>query len=119
MTDSWVELANGGVVPGTDADIDGGCPPPRGSATGGDIDASGPTCELIDKIMYRSGTTVALQALSYEVLLSFVDGSGVELADHLPVTAGFSYSVVPEPGTAGMLLLGIVGLAVSGRRVRA
>ena len=119
FTDSWAELGNGGVIPGTGADIDGGCPPPRGDAMGGDIDASGPTCELIDKIMYRSGDTVALQALSYEVLLSFVDGGGVELADHLPVATGFSYSVVPEPGTAGMLLLGLMGLGVSGRRLRA
>ncbi|MBW2269708.1 MAG: hypothetical protein JRH16_14130, partial [Deltaproteobacteria bacterium] len=116
LTDAWVQLGNAGSVPGTGSDIDSGCPPPRGGATGGDINASGNTCELIDKIMFRSGATLALNLLDYEVLLDFVDGSDVELSDHLPVTAGFGYSVVPEAGTAALLLLGLAGLGATGRK---
>ena len=97
MTDVWVELANGGSVPGFGADIDAGCPPPRGNAMGMAVDASGPTCELVDKIMYRSSSLLELMPLSYEVLLDFVDGMSNPLSDHLPVTATFSYAVVPEP----------------------
>jgi endonuclease/exonuclease/phosphatase family metal-dependent hydrolase len=116
LTDAWVQLGNGGIVPGTGSDIDSGCPPPRGNATGGDINASGNTCELIDKIMFRSSTTLALSLMSYEVLLNFIDGGSVALSDHLPVTAGFNYSVVPEPGTAALMLLGLAGLGAAGRK---
>ena len=116
LTDAWAEVSNGGVIPGVGADIDAGCPPPRGSAVGMAVDASGPTCELIDKVMFRSGGLVNLSALSYEVLLDFVDMGGVELADHLPVTTVLQYEVVPEPGTAALLLSGLFGLAAGGRR---
>ncbi len=118
LTDAWIELANNGVVPGFGPLNNSGCPAPRGPATGSDIDASGPACELVDKIFYRSGGQVQLTLLDYEVLLSFVDGSGTSLSDHLPVSALFDYVVLtPEPAPV-LLLLTALAIA-AGRRRRA
>ena len=78
--DVWVELVNGGVVPGAGDEIDSGC----------DTDPAGADCELIDKVIYKSGGTVALQALSYSVpdeIFSDVNG---DLSDHFPVVVRFS-----------------------------
>lgn len=101
LTDTWVWLANGGVVPGFGAPNNSGCPPPRGTGS----DGSGPNCELVDKIFFRSGTSVQVTALDYDVLTSFVDGTGASLSDHLPVLAQLEVSLVPEPAL-GLLLIG-------------
>jgi len=45
LTDVWVELVNGGVVPAPGPEIESGC----------ETDPSGPDCEMIDKVFYRSG----------------------------------------------------------------
>lgn len=101
FTDTWVWLVNGGVVPITGALNNSGCPPPEGSGNAG----SGPNCELKDKIFFRSGTTVQIAAVDYDVLTNFVDNLGAPLSDHLPVLAQFDVSLVPEPAL-GLLLLG-------------
>jgi hypothetical protein len=104
LEDAWVESALAGVVPGFGSANNSGCPPPRGTATGSAVDASGATCELVDKILFRSGGGVQLSLLDYEVLLNFVDAGGTELSDHLPVTAMFDVQFVPEPALAVLLL---------------
>jgi hypothetical protein len=82
LTDVWVELVNGGVTPGPGAEINSGC----------ETDPSGPDCEMIDKIFYRSGDGVTLTPLDYKALKSeFSDGGG-DLSDHLPVAALFDVS---------------------------
>lgn len=79
VTDVWVELVNGGMVPGPGPDIESGC----------DTDPSGSDCELIDKVFYRSGTGVTLTPLSYAALKDeFSDGGG-DLSDHIPVAVTF------------------------------
>jgi endonuclease/exonuclease/phosphatase family metal-dependent hydrolase len=115
LTDAWVQRALGGVVPGAGATNNSGCPAPRGSATGGAINASGATCELVDKIFYRSSTSVLLTLQNYDVPLNFVAGSGSPLSDHLPVTALFDVLLVPEPATLGLLVAGSLTLAARRR----
>ena len=84
LTDVWVELVNGGVVPGAGPDNESGC----------DTAPSGANCELIDKIFYRSGSDVVLTPMSYTVYKDeFSDMSG-DLSDHLPVSAVFDYMLV-------------------------
>ncbi len=89
-TDVWVQLVNGGVVPGAGAEINSGC----------DTDPAGSDCELIDKVIYRSGDTVTLQALNYEVpdeIFSDVNG---DLSDHFPVLVKFSVTTASTTTTS-------------------
>jgi hypothetical protein len=83
-TDVWVELVKGGTVPVAGPDNDSGC----------DTNPSGPACELIDKVFYRSGTNVTLTPIDYDVLNTFFsDGSGNDLSDHFPVSVTFDLSL--------------------------
>lgn len=82
VTDVWVELVNGGVTPGPGAEIDSGC----------DTDPSGPDCERIDKVFYRSGDTVILTPLEYSALKTEFSDGGIDLSDHVPVAVLFDVS---------------------------
>jgi len=82
LTDVWVELVNGGVTPGAGPDIDTGC----------DTDPSGADCELIDKVLYRSGNGVTITPLAYNVLQSEFSDNGTDLSDHIPVAVVFDVS---------------------------
>ncbi|NNL68161.1 MAG: endonuclease [Myxococcales bacterium] len=106
LLDVWVELVRGGDRPGTGSRIDSGC------ATS----LSDPECESIDKIFYRSSSTVQLTPLSYEVLTApFIDSTdGGPLSDHEPTAVTFDVQLVPEPGAA--MLLGLAFLAAGCRR---
>ncbi|MEU2157225.1 endonuclease/exonuclease/phosphatase family protein [Streptomyces sp. NPDC019396] len=80
LTDAWVELINGGKTP--------------------DIDDNAPTCktenacEVIDKILYRSGSGLDLKATYYNnEYAKFLDSKGQQLSDHNPSTVRFTYSV--------------------------
>jgi hypothetical protein len=79
LTDVWVELVNGGVTPGPGPEIDSGC----------DTDPSGPDCEMIDKVFYRSGDGVTITPLDYNALKSEFSDGGVDLSDHIPVAVLF------------------------------
>ncbi len=119
VSDVWVEEANGAVIPGFGSPLNSSCPPPRGTAMGMDVDASGPNCELVDKILYRGSSDVQLTPMSYAVLDAlFVDTNGDPLSDHLAVSTRFDFVLVPEPATAIHLLAGFVGLSLYARRAR-
>jgi len=84
LTDAWVKLIRGGVAPakGSDALV---------------CDQSGATvpntCEVVDKILYRSSKLVTLNATSYNnEHAKFLTGDGLMLSDHDPITAGFTWS---------------------------
>ncbi|WP_436529671.1 jacalin-like lectin [Actinoplanes sp. HUAS TT8] len=82
LTDTWVELKRGGVAPvkGTDALL---C----------DESAITDTCEVVDKVLYRSSKFVTLDATSYHnEHASFLTGDGLMLSDHDPISAGFSWT---------------------------
>jgi hypothetical protein len=103
LTDVWVELERGGALPAVGAALTAAC----------ETHPSGGQCERVDKIFYRSGGGVVLEALDYDVPGNFVDAAGERLSDHDPVSALFSYRLVPEPATA---LLGAAGLPAVGIR---
>lgn len=90
LTDVWIELERGGVLP------------PVGEALEDCADPSDGSCERVDKILYRSSAALALEPLDHEVLAAlFTDGADEPLSDHDPVYALFRFTVVPEPGSAG------------------
>jgi len=98
LTDVWIELAHGGVLPGVGEALRD-C----------DVDASQGGCEVVDKIFYRSGGGVELTALDYAVPLDWVDAEGEQLSDHLPVAATFGVQV-PEPALGALLVGGLLGI---------
>ena len=83
LTDAWVQLERGGVPPaiGTDALV---C----------DEDAITDTCEVVDKVLYRSSKFVTLNATAYHnEHAGFLEtSSGLMLSDHDPISVKFSWS---------------------------
>jgi hypothetical protein len=108
LTDVWVELARGGDVPDVGSPLSAGCP----------LDPAGPDCERVDKIFYRSGEGVTLEALEHSVLTDWVDEGGAPLSDHDPVAAIFRVTAVPEPAAAALLALAALAAARLGRAGR-
>lgn len=84
LTDTWVELIRGGVVP-TPSDSD--TVPPCGNP------AADTTCETLDKILYRGSPLLDLQATYFAYESSkFLQPDGSILSDHNPITANFSWT---------------------------
>lgn len=84
LTDPWVQLIRGGTPPakGSDALV---------------CDQTGPTvpntCEVVDKVLYRSSRLVSLNATSYNnEHAKFLTDAGLMLSDHDPISVGFSWS---------------------------
>lgn len=85
-------------MPATGPFLDAGCA----------SDPGGPSCELIDKVFFRSGSRLALTPVSYDVPANFVDAAGGPLSAHLPVAAVFSFTTVPEPSVAAPLFAAVL-----------
>jgi endonuclease/exonuclease/phosphatase family metal-dependent hydrolase len=85
LTDPWVQLVRGGSAPA------------KGDAAILCDDATvDDTCEVVDKILYRSGRYVALEATAYSnEHARFRDGQGTNLSDHYPILSRFSWSTDP------------------------
>lgn len=82
LTDAWVELKCGGIAP------------EDGEALFNYDNPNSSTHEVVDKIWYRSGKNVELQADFYALLdTEFTDAAGEQLSDHYPITATFSYTL--------------------------
>ncbi|MFF8997383.1 jacalin-like lectin [Streptomyces achromogenes] len=85
LTDAWVRLAKGGTAPAQGADPLL-CP------------ASAPPddCEVVDKVLYRSGPLLSLTATRYhDEWAKFLDPAGGNLSDHFPHTVDFTYTTNP------------------------
>ncbi len=109
LADTWVELMNGGNVP-----LAGSMPLP-GCTNDAETDGAG--CERIDKVLFRNSATLALNPTAYDTPTGlFDDDMGDQLTDHLPVVVTFDAQVIPEPGTATLLMAGLVGLAARRKR---
>jgi endonuclease/exonuclease/phosphatase family metal-dependent hydrolase len=82
LTDAWIEHARGGVAP------------TKGSpALLCDENTPTNTCEVVDKILYRGGTSVNLKATAYNNdHAAFRNADGVTLSDHSPISATFSWT---------------------------
>ncbi|WIM94038.1 endonuclease/exonuclease/phosphatase family protein [Actinoplanes oblitus] len=81
LTDAWVQLERGGTAPAKGSDP---------------LLCGADTCEVVDKILYRSGGFVRLAATSYHnEHESFRTDDGVMLSDHDPISAGFNWSTDP------------------------
>ncbi|KAM5349419.1 hypothetical protein ACJ41O_005924 [Fusarium nematophilum] len=80
--DAWVELIRSGSFPEAGAAADP-CKVP----------AANNQCEIVDKIFYRSGSSVKLTATSFNYVPEvFVQPDGNILSDHNPVHVEFTYS---------------------------
>jgi endonuclease/exonuclease/phosphatase family metal-dependent hydrolase len=82
LTDAWVKLERGGVAPalGSDPLL---C----------DENAITDTCEVVDKILYRSSRLVTLNATGYhDEHAGFLDAAGAMLSDHDPIRVGFTWT---------------------------
>ncbi|WP_046728882.1 jacalin-like lectin [Streptomyces humi] len=84
LTDAWVQLIRGGSAPAKGSD----------ALVCDDTAATVPnTCEVVDKVLYRSSKLVNLTATSYNnEHAKFLTSDGLMLSDHDPVTVGFSWS---------------------------
>jgi endonuclease/exonuclease/phosphatase family metal-dependent hydrolase len=82
LTDAWVEQIRGGDAP-NEGDPALVCDDATVSAN----------CEVVDKILYRSGDHVRLDAGQYRNdHAAFRDGAGKNLSDHYPIAVDFSWS---------------------------
>ncbi|PLT45397.1 jacalin-like lectin [Paenibacillus sp. FSL W8-1187] len=82
MKDAWIEKVRGGSYPTMGADALLGVP----GSTSADN-------EVVDKIFYRSGAALSLEANSYQVEDTyFTDENGAQLSDHYGIAANFTYS---------------------------
>jgi endonuclease/exonuclease/phosphatase family metal-dependent hydrolase len=80
--DPWVDLVRGGVYPTPGSD-EGTC----------DTPAANNNCEVLDKVLYRSGDSVTLTATSIAYKSDiFVQPDGNILSDHNPVHVEFSWT---------------------------
>ena len=91
LKDAWVEKIMDGKYPEEGPDLD--------------VDKLGQKGEVWDKIFYRSGKNVEIDATSFETLLKeFTDEDGNQLSDHYPVTSTISYKLIE-----GILLSDLYG----------
>ena len=51
--------------------------------------------ENIDRILYRSGSSVQLEAASYQIAPEFVDAAGTPLSDHEAVHVEMNWTLLP------------------------
>ncbi|HEY6797312.1 MAG TPA: jacalin-like lectin [Kineosporiaceae bacterium] len=86
LTDAWVQLERAGVAPAAGS-----------AALLCDQANVTNTCEVVDKVLYRSGRLISLTATSYDnEHAAFLDSSGTMLSDHDPVAVRFTWSQNPD-----------------------
>ena len=82
LTDAWVKLERGGTAPAAGS-----------TALVCDEAAITNTCEVVDKVLYRSSKLISLNATYYNnEHASFLDSAGAMLSDHDPITVRFGWS---------------------------
>jgi hypothetical protein len=103
----------------------------KGGLSAGDTNAVGPTtgfAEAFNQVSLNGGFQTATSPISTITLVAQavgvvsaqwnqVSGSGFELG-YFGITnsPGATFTIIPEPSTVALLGLGLIGLAVSGRR---
>ena len=80
MTDAWVELAKGGVIP----TVESVCENPSKTTE----------CEIVDKAWYRGSPALTLKAKAFQYAgEKFLQSNGSILSDHNPVLVDFEWSL--------------------------
>ncbi|MCB0508909.1 MAG: hypothetical protein KDD21_11485 [Bacteroidetes bacterium] len=86
LTNVWIELIRNGVAPLQDGNSLMDCSP----------NATNATCEVVDKIYYRSSAKIEFTALSYQLDdPKFYDSDSMSLSDHRPMFANLKYKINP------------------------
>jgi hypothetical protein len=80
--DAWVNLVRNGSVPAV-----------SNTALTCDPAVTSSTCEIVDKMVYRGNAHVTLKPTAYSVQTDAKDANGVELSDHRPISATWSWSI--------------------------
>lgn len=82
----WIELTRNGVAPLQNGN----------SLTDCSTNTTSPTCEVVDKIYYRSNNQITLTPTFYQLDNAlFYDVDSLPLSDHYPMNAKFSYTIHP------------------------
>jgi len=81
LKDAWIENVMNGVIP------------PIGESRM--VDDLGQLGEVVDKIWYRSGKNIEINASTFKILLTeFTDDEGNQLSDHYPITSRIDYKLL-------------------------
>jgi len=81
LKDAWIQNVKGGVIP------------PKGdSLMVHDLGVQG---EVVDKILFRSGKNIEINAATFDLLLTeFTDAEGNQLSDHYPISSRIDYKLL-------------------------
>lgn len=103
--DAWIENIMEGVIP------------PKGESRM--VDDLGEKGEVVDKIWYRSGKNLEINAVTFKLLMTeFTDDEGNQLSDHYPISSNIYYKFIEDiitsdtfggGGGEGFSFLGKVG----------
>ncbi|KAL6633028.1 hypothetical protein LY90DRAFT_702411 [Neocallimastix californiae] len=81
LKDAWVQNVMGGVAP------------PKGESLM--VDRLGQKGEVVDKIWFRSGKNIEINAATFELLQTeFTDAQGNQLSDHYPITSRIDFKLI-------------------------
>ena len=81
LKDAWIENVMDGIIP------------EKGDSRM--VDELGQYGEVVDKIWFRSGKNVEINAATFKVLFTeFTDSEGNQLSDHYPVTSRIDYKLL-------------------------
>ena len=87
LQDAWINNIMGGIIP------------PKGESRM--VDDLGQLGEVVDKIWFRSGKNVEINASTFSVLFTeFTDYEGNQLSDHYPITSRIDYKLLDNIKTS-------------------
>ena len=87
LQDAWINNIMGGNIP------------PKGESRM--VDNLGQLGEVVDKIWFRSGKNVEINASTFRVLFTeFTDSEGNQLSDHYPITSRIDYKLLDNIKTS-------------------
>ena len=83
LKDAWIEKVMGGKIPEKGEELK--------------PEKLGQRGEVLDKIWYRSGKNIEIDATSFEILFKeFTNEKGKQLSDHYPITSTINYELIDE-----------------------
>ena len=87
LKDAWIQNVMDGEIP------------PKGESRM--VDDLGQLGEVVDKIWFRSGKNVEINASTFKVLFTeFTDDEGNQLSDHYPITSRIDYKLIDNIKTS-------------------